>query len=121
MAVMSSGNPHQTQDLQTRPCVQWLGPDLLHHVSDCAPLPVWLQHSGTLWDLQWLPLLAGERRYSTGCSAWGLSAPGQDHKLVRLCMHVCMCMGMCWHGAWCAQGLWWLCSPKSNAGEPETT
>ena len=39
VGVMSSGKPHQSHD---RPVVYWLGPDLVHHVSDCAPLPVYL-------------------------------------------------------------------------------
>ena len=65
MNVMSSGKPHQSQDLQT--WFWWLGSDVVHHVLDCAPLPVCLRHRGTLWDLRWLP--AGERRYSTDCFA----------------------------------------------------
>ena len=47
MSVMSSGKPHQSHGLQTWSCVQWLGPDLVHHISDCAPLPVCL----TLWHI----------------------------------------------------------------------
>ena len=31
-------------------CVWWLGPNLVHHVSDCAPLPVCLQPFGTSLD-----------------------------------------------------------------------
>ena len=78
---MSSGSPHPPQDLQTWSCGLVARPDLVHHVSDCVPLPVCLRHRGTLWDLQWLPLPAGERRYATDCFAWGPGAPGQDHEL----------------------------------------
>ena len=71
VSVMSSGKPHQPHQstCRPRPVVWWLGPGLLHHVSDGAPLPVCLRHRGTLWDLQWLPLPVGGRRYSTDCFA----------------------------------------------------
>ena len=36
MGGMSSGNPPQSQDLQSRSRVLWLGPDLVHRVPDCA-------------------------------------------------------------------------------------
>ena len=94
----------------------------VHHVSDCAPLPMCLGPR-TLWDLQWQPLLAGECRHSTDCFAEGLSASGQDPELPWLCVCVCACAWACvgFHCAGVAQGLRWPCSPKSNAGEPETT
>ena len=44
----------------------------VHH---CPCVADTVAHGG--WDLQWLPLPAGERRYSTDCFAKGLSAPGQ--------------------------------------------
>ena len=93
MSVMSSGKPHQT--CGPGPVLWWLGPDLVHHVSDCVPLPLCLRHRGTLWDLQWLPLPACERRYSTGCFTQGLGAPTHDYELSWPCMHAYMCMGMC--------------------------
>ena len=71
--VMPSGRTHQSQDLQTWSCVQWLGPDLVRHVSDCAPLPMRPRHHGALWCACsgchcW-------RRYSADCLTQGLSAP----------------------------------------------
>ena len=87
--------PPGLKTCRPRPVVRWLGPDPVHHVSGWAPLPVCLQHRGALWGLRWLPLRAGERRYSPDCSAKGLSAPGQDHEVRRLRGHVCMGMGMC--------------------------
>ena len=66
MSVKSSGKPHQV----SRPAdvVLWSGGSALtlcimsQTVHHC---PVCLRHRGTLWDLRWLPLRAGERRYST--------------------------------------------------------
>ena len=37
-SVMTSGKPHKFQDQRNRSCpvVWWLGPDILHHASNCA-------------------------------------------------------------------------------------
>ena len=40
MSVMSSGKPHQSQDLQTWSRGLVARPVLVHRVSDCAPLPL---------------------------------------------------------------------------------
>ena len=100
--------------------VWWLGPCLVHHVSDCAPLCVCLRPRGTLGDLWWLPLLAGERRVSIALRR-APSAPGQDHELTWLCMHACVCTGIVC-GSFTAPVSDWvcggLCGFKSSAGQP---
>ena len=39
VSVMSSGKPRRSRDPPAWSCLQWLGPDLVHHVSDCT-LPI---------------------------------------------------------------------------------
>ena len=92
---MSSAQPPQSQDLQTRscglvarprPCASCLG--LCTATCSC------LRRRGTVRGLRWLPLRVGERRYFTDCLALGLHAPTQGHELTWSCRHVCMGMGM---------------------------
>ena len=71
----------------------------------------------------------------SGCHCWRVSAHSPLTALRRAsvprvrtmnshgCVGMCACAWSCagLHCAWVAQGLWWPCSPRSNAGEPETT
>ena len=70
---------------------------------------VCLRHRGTLRDLWWLPLLAGERRLTALRRA--PSAPGQAHEVTCLCMHRVHGHG---HRVWKLHcpglrlGVWWF-------------
>uniref|UniRef100_A0A7S4FS67 Uncharacterized protein n=1 Tax=Eutreptiella gymnastica TaxID=73025 RepID=A0A7S4FS67_9EUGL len=74
-------NPHNRSALCC-PAVWWPAPDLLRHVSDCAPpahvsLTCWTptRHPQLVGTLHGLPMPVGEHRYSADCLCAGLLVP----------------------------------------------
>ena len=103
--VITSGKPHQPQDLPSRSCpggglvVRPRHRSVAPCLTLCTTAHVTLARQPLLVVVATLQLLVGECRYSTDCSVGPPSAPGQDHELtwcMCACVHVrvrvCMCV-----------------------------
>ena len=93
MIVMSTGEPHQFQDLQTRFVLKWLTSCIMSRiVLHCPCVSGAVAHCGTCSGCRCV-------RMSADAPLTALRrAPvpaGHAHAFTRLCMRVCMCMGMC--------------------------
>ena len=66
---------------------------LVHHVSDCAPLPVCLWRCGIVWHLQYCHCLRVSADTPLTARRRAHSAPGQYHEMswcVCVCVYVCV-------------------------------